>query len=313
MEAMAPKEPGRLGVVISVGTRPASTARRDPMGTTFGGAWSRFPSKPRTVVVLPTYNEADNLPPLVNAIRHEVPEIDILVVDDNSPDGTGRIAEELARGQTGMTVLHRPVKQGLGRAYVAGFAYAMAAGYDCIVEMDADFSHAPTDLPRLLEMAQRVPLVIGSRAVPGGRVEGWSPLRRFVSKAGSLYARLILGLPLRDVTSGFKCFRRSALELVDLDRLISNGYAFQVELNHACHQVGLPFSEIPIVFRDRVRGQSKMTPGIAIEAAWLVLGLRMGFSRPLLAPASVIRALLEREREMAAGDPGAPSSQAATG
>jgi dolichol-phosphate mannosyltransferase len=287
--------------VISVGTRLASTARHDPPTSTLGGAGKRFPIKPRTIVILPTYNEADNLPLLVTAIRDVEPEIDILVVDDNSPDGTGRVADELASRHRGMTVIHRPVKQGLGRAYVEGFAHALSAGYDCIVEMDADFSHAPTDLPRLLEMARWVPIVIGSRAVQGGRVEGWSPLRHFVSKAGSLYARRILGLPLRDVTSGFKCFRRSALELVDLDRLRSNGYAFQVELNYACHQAGLRFSEIPIVFRDRVRGRSKMTPGIAFEAAWLVVGLRMGFSAPLFAFAKSSRAPLENEPELATG------------
>ncbi|HEV2013948.1 MAG TPA: polyprenol monophosphomannose synthase [Candidatus Dormibacteraeota bacterium] len=310
---MLRKEPAFWAVVIFVGTRLASGAQRDPSTTTFGGAWNRFPTKPRTIVILPTYNEADNLPLLVTAIRDAEPEIDILVVDDNSPDGTGRIADELASRHTGITVFHRPIKQGLGRAYVAGFAYALSAGYECIVEMDADFSHAPADLPRLLEMAQRVPVVIGSRAVPGGRAEGWSPLRSFISKAGSVYARRILGLPLRDVTSGFKCFRRSALELVDLDRLVSNGYAFQIELNHACHRAGLPFLEIPIVFRDRVRGRSKMTPGIAIEAAWLVLGLRIGFAPPLLAPVQAIRALLEIEQEMATDDSLAPSSQTATG
>jgi dolichol-phosphate mannosyltransferase len=296
-----------------VGTRPATWARRDAPTTTLDGAWRRFPTAPRTIVILPTYNEANNLPLLVTAIRSAEPQIDILVVDDNSPDGTGRIADELASRHPGVTVLHRPIKQGLGRAYVAGFTHALSAGYDCIVEMDADFSHSPADLPRLLKMAQRVPVVIGSRAVRGGRTEGWSPLRRFVSKAGSLYARQILGLPLRDVTSGFKCFRRSALELVDLDRLRSNGYAFQIELNHACHRAGLPFLEIPIVFRDRVRGRSKMTAGIAIEAAWLVLGLRIGSARPLLVPVQTIRAPLEIEQQKAAGDSRAPASQTVTG
>lgn len=257
------------------------------------------------IVIIPTYNERENLPLLIEAITRVEPQIDILVVDDNSPDGTGNIAEAIAASVPRMSVLHRSRKHGLGSAYVAGFRHALSGNYQYVVEMDADFSHRAEDLPRLLAEAERVPVVVGSRNVPGGEVIGWSLLRRVVSKAGSLYARLILGLPLRDVTSGFKCFRLSALELVDLDRLRSNGYAFQVELNYACHQAGLPFSEIPIIFRDRVRGRSKMTPGIAVEAAWLVLGLRIGLSGPLLAPAKAIRALFESEREMAAGESGA--------
>jgi len=294
-----------------MGTRLAAAARRDPPAPILIGAWKRFPSTPRTIVVLPTYNEADNLALIVTAIRNAEPKIDILVVDDNSPDGTGQIADELATRHAGLTVLHRAHKQGLGRAYVAGFAHALAAGYDCIIEMDADFSHAPEDLSRLLKMAQRVPVVIGSRAVPGGRAEGWSQLRGLVSRAGSFYARSILGLPLRDVTSGFKAFRRQALELVDLDNLRSNGYAFQIEMNHACHRAGLPFLEIPIVFRDRTRGRSKMTPGIAVEAAWLVLGLKISGGR-LLAPVQAIRAFLESESEEAS-ELRTPSSQTAIG
>ena len=294
-----------------MGTGVESTARRDTLAPILPGAWKRFPANPRTIVILPTYNEADNLPLIVRAIRKAEPQVDILVVDDNSPDGTGRIAEELASEHSGLRVLHRRSKQGLGRAYVAGFAHALAAGYDCIVEMDADFSHAPDDLSRLVKMAQRVPVVIGSRAVPGGRAEGWSALRGFVSRAGSFYARRILGLPVRDVTSGFKAFRRSALELVDLDSLRSNGYAFQIEMNHACHRAGLPFLEIPIVFRDRTRGRSKMTPGIAVEAAWLVLGLKISGGR-LLAPVQAIRALLETE-PAGPSEVRAPSSQTAIG
>lgn len=294
-----------------MGTRLAAAARRDPPAPMVTGPWKRFPATPRTIVILPTYNEADNLPLIVAAIRNAQPQIDILVVDDNSPDGTGQIADELASQLSGLTVLHRPRKQGLGRAYVAGFAHALSAGYDCIVEMDADFSHAPDDLSRLVKMAQRVPVVIGSRAVPGGRAEGWSSLRGFVSRAGSLYARRILGLPVRDVTSGFKAFRRSALELVDLDSLRSNGYAFQIEMNHACHRAGLPFLEIPIVFRDRTRGRSKMTPGIAAEAAWLVLGLKISGGR-LLAPVQAIRAFLDSESADTT-EVRAPSSQTATG
>lgn len=294
-----------------MGTGVESTARRAPRAPLLPGAWKRFPANPRTIVILPTYNEADNLPLIVKAIETAEPHVDILVVDDNSPDGTGRIADELARDHTAVRVLHRPSKQGLGRAYVAGFAYALSAGYDCIIEMDADFSHAPEDLSRLLKMAQRVPVVIGSRAVPGGRSEGWSTMRKLVSRVGSSYARAILGLPVHDVTSGFKAFRRSALELIDLDSLRSNGYAFQIEMNHACHRAGLPFLEIPIIFRDRTRGRSKMTPGIAAEAAWLVLGLKISGGR-LLAPVQAIRAWLETESQEAS-DVRTPSSQTATG
>jgi dolichol-phosphate mannosyltransferase len=294
-----------------MGTRLASATQRAQPAPILIGALKRFPANPKTIVILPTYNEADNLPLIVTAIRNAEPQIDILVVDDNSPDGTGQIADQLASHHSGLTVLHRPRKQGLGRAYVAGFAHALSAGYDCIIEMDADFSHAPDDLSRLVKMAQRVPVVIGSRAVPGGRAEGWSSLRRFVSRAGSFYARQILGLPVRDVTSGFKAFRRSALELVDLDSLRSNGYAFQIEMNHACHRAGLPFLEIPIVFRDRTQGRSKMTPGIAVEAAWLVLGLKISGGR-LLAPVQAVRALLESE-PAGAGEVRAPSSQTAIG
>jgi dolichol-phosphate mannosyltransferase len=183
-----------------------------------------------------------------------------------------------------VTVLHRTGKLGLGTAYVLGFWHALAHPYERIVEMDADFSHRPTDLVRLLQAAEHADVVVGSRNVPGGRVVGWSPLRHFVSKGGSLYARLLLGLAVRDCTSGFKCFRRRALEALDLSALRSNGYAFQVEVNYACARAGLRVAEVPIVFPDRTRGTSKMSWRIAAEAAVLVLRLRLGLSRVPLAP-----------------------------
>jgi dolichol-phosphate mannosyltransferase len=237
-----------------------------------------------SLVIVPTYNERQNLPSLVRALLPVDPELHILVVDDGSPDGTGQIAEDLGRETGRVEVIHRAGKQGLGTAYVAGFRHALLRGYDRIVEMDADFSHRPEDLPRLLAASDRADIVIGSRNIPGGRVIGWSPLRQFISKGGSIYARLLLGLPIYDCTSGFKCFRRSALQVLNLDTLRSNGYAFQVEVNYACARAGLTFEEVPIVFPDRAHGKSKMSGNIAVEAAWLVLRLRLGLSEAAILP-----------------------------
>lgn len=240
----------------------------------------------KVIVVIPTYNEVENLVPLVTAIQDSLPESHVLVVDDNSPDGTGELAETLAKETGKVHVLHRPGKQGLGTAYVAGFRYALTCGYQRVIQMDADFSHSPEYLLRLLQAAERADVVIGSRNVPGGRVEHWPLLRRLISKGGSLYTRLLLGLPVSDCTSGFKCFRREALEALDLDRLQSNGYAFQVEVNYACTVAGLRFAEVPIVFPDRVRGASKMSLGIAREATTVVLRLFLGLTPPALASGS---------------------------
>lgn len=238
----------------------------------------------RTLVILPTYNERENLPRLLEAILKIQPGIDTLVVDDNSPDGTGDQADAIAAQDARVKVLHREGKYGLGSAYVAGFDYALRHAYDYIVEMDADFSHRPEDLPALLAAMANADVVIGSRNIPGGRTVGWSWLRIFISRGGSLYTRLLLRLPIKDCTSGFKCFSRSALSHLDLEHLLSNGYAFQVEVNHACHQAGLTISEVPITFPERVAGYSKMSPGIMLEAAMLVLRLRLGLARPALAP-----------------------------
>ena len=228
----------------------------------------------RSLVIMPTYNERENLPRLVPAVLDKNDSLDVLVVDDGSPDGTGEVAESLARKTGRVRVMHRSGKQGLGTAYVAGFRYALEKGYDRVVQMDADFSHRPEDLPRLLEATEFADVVVGSRNVPGGRVEDWSLLRRFVSKGGSLYSRILLGLPVKDCTSGFKCFRRRVLEAVDFAGVASNGYGFQVEMNYLCHRTKFAIAEVPIVFPDRTNGESKMSWQIFSEAAGLVWKLR---------------------------------------
>ncbi|TME46102.1 MAG: polyprenol monophosphomannose synthase [Chloroflexi bacterium] len=232
------------------------------------------------IVIVPTYNEWENLSRLVASILSELPDGHILIVDDNSPDGTGEVADQLAFGDPRIKVHHRPLKQGLGTAYLAGFNYALAAGYSRVVQMDGDFSHRTEDLPRLLAAVDDADVAIGSRNVPGSRVVGWSLLRTLVSRAGSFYARTMLGLPVRDCTSGFKCFRRSALLAIDRTALRANGYAFQVEVTYACAGAGLRMVEVPIIFPDRALGKSKMSPRIVLEAAFLVLRLRYGRSAP---------------------------------
>lgn len=228
----------------------------------------------RALVILPTYNEAENLQVLIPAIL-AYGGFDILVVDDASPDGTGAVADRLADGHAGrVAVLHRPRKLGLGSAYVVGFKHALATGYDAVFEMDADLSHDPADLPRLLAALEAADVVIGSRYISEGGTRHWSLLRRAISRGGSLYARLVLGLPVHDATSGFKCFRRTALEALDLDAIRSNGYAFQVELKYRCAQRGLRIVELPIVFVERRVGRSKLSKWIVLEAAWIVWRLR---------------------------------------
>jgi len=230
-------------------------------------------------LILPTYNEAENVEALVtSALVQLAKESDaprVLVVDDNSPDGTGEIADRLAAEHPGrVEVLHRPGKGGLGPAYLAGFARALDAGADVVLEMDADFSHDPTDLPRMLEAARAADLVIGSRYMPGGGVRDWGLIRRAVSRGGSRYAQAVLRLPVRDLTGGFKCFRREVLEAIDLQTVASEGYAFQVELTHRVVLAGFRVVEIPIIFRDRRVGASKMSWRIAVEAAWRVPRMR---------------------------------------
>jgi len=231
-------------------------------------------------IVVPTYNEADNIETLVHAVRAAVPDGRVLVVDDNSPDGTGKLAEALAAGDPQVEVLHRPRKAGLGLAYVNGFVHALRAGAGYVVEMDADLSHDPEDVPRLLERARAgADLVLGSRYVDGGGVADWDLLRRAISRAGCRYARTVLGVGVRDLTGGFKAFRASTLEAIDFETVRSEGYAFQVELTYRALAKGLRVEEVPIIFRDRTAGDSKMSARIAVEAMWLVPALRLARRR----------------------------------
>jgi dolichol-phosphate mannosyltransferase len=231
-------------------------------------------------IVVPTYNEAATLEPLIAAVREAVPDARILVVDDDSPDGTGSLADAIAARDEHVEVLHRPAKAGLGLAYVNGFAHALAGGADYVVEMDADLSHDPRDLPRLLERARAgADLVLGSRYVPGGGIENWDLLRRVLSRGGCRYARTVLGVGVRDLTGGFKCFRAATLRAIDFETVRSEGYAFQVELTYRTLARGLRVEEVPITFREREAGESKMSARIALEAIWLVPALRLARRR----------------------------------
>jgi dolichol-phosphate mannosyltransferase len=228
-------------------------------------------------LVLPTYNEAENLEPLVEAARTKLPPgARVLIVDDSSPDGTGDVADRLAARHEGVEVLHRPRKEGLGPAYIAGFRRALAGGAGFVLEMDSDFSHDPAYLPRLLEAAKRADVVLGSRYVAGGGVTDWGALRRAVSRGGSFYARLVLGVDVHDLTGGFKCFKREVLEAIDLDAIASRGYAFQVELTYRAIRRGFKVVEVPILFRERRVGKSKMDLSIVAEAVWRLPLLRFG-------------------------------------
>jgi dolichol-phosphate mannosyltransferase len=220
----------------------------------------------RTVMVIPTYNEADNLAWIVERVRTAQPDVDILVVDDGSPDGTGAIADRLADADDQVHVLHRTTKEGLGAAYLAGFAWALAAGYDVIGEMDADGSHQPEQLQRLLTGLLDADLVIGSRWVPGGSVVNWPWEREVLSRGGNLYVRLLLGIEVRDATAGFRLFRRATLEKIRLDEVESTGYVFQTDLVTRTLHAGLTVREVPIEFVERVRGESKMSGQVALES-----------------------------------------------
>lgn len=227
------------------------------------------------LVCLPTYNERDNLEPIVSAILAADPRLDVLVVDDSSPDGTGALADALAEKEPRIQVLHRARKEGLGRAYLHAFRWALDRGYDFILEMDADFSHPPARLPAMLDAAEHdADLVLGSRYVAGGGTVNWGPLRKIISRGGSLYARTLLRLGIRDLTGGFKCFRRAVLEGIDLARVRSTGYGFQIELTYRAVKKGFRVLEIPILFEDRRVGQSKMSRKIFLEALWMVWKLR---------------------------------------
>jgi dolichol-phosphate mannosyltransferase len=230
-------------------------------------------------LILPTYNEAENIGPIVAAAVQRLAESarrhTVLIVDDGSPDGTGEAADVLATNYPSVRVLHRTQKQGLGRAYLAGFAVALEAGADLVVEMDADFSHDPRDIGRLVRAAwTECDLAIGSRYVPGGGVRDWSLSRRLISRGGGFYARTLLGVDVKDLTGGFKCFRRETLEAIDLEKVVSNGYGFQIELTYRAIRAGKTVQEVPIHFTERRAGSSKMSPQIAIEAALRVPGLK---------------------------------------
>lgn len=225
----------------------------------------------RVLVVVPTYNERDNLPLIAERIRAAVPEAHLLVADDNSPDGTGEVADELAAADDHIHVLHRPGKQGLGAAYIAGFRWGLAAGYDVLVEMDADGSHQPEELPKLLEaVADGADLAIGSRWVPGGKVVDWPARREFLSRGANVYVRLMLGLHVRDATAGFRAYRAATLEKIGLSDVDSQGYCFQVDLTLRTARDGLRVTEVPITFVERTVGTSKMSGRVVSEALWRV-------------------------------------------
>ena len=234
----------------------------------------------RALVCLPTYNERENLEPMVRALAGVLsPDDGVLVVDDGSPDGTGQLAEQLTRELPFVDVLHRPAKAGLGPAYLAGFRRALERGAELVLEMDCDFSHAPEDVPRLIAAAEQADLVLGSRYVDGGGVRNWGLVRRTISRGGSLYAQLLLGVDVRDLTGGFKCYRRAVLERIDLDAIGSLGYAFQIETTYRAARAGFRVVEIPITFTDRQTGGSKMSRTIVLEAVWKVPALRLAALR----------------------------------
>ncbi len=239
----------------------------------------------KTLIIIPTYNEIDNLRPLVEEIFSYAPETDLLVVDDNSPDGTGELADKIHIENPRVNVLHRPGKQGLGTAYIAGFKYAIEHNYDAAFEMDADFSHDPRYLPDFLKAIENADLVIGSRYIPGGDTPNWSFLRRLISGGGNIFARFMLGIPVHDCTAGYRCYRRQVLESIDLDTIQSQGYAFQVELAYRVMKQGFKIVETPIVFMDRRVGKSKMSRKIVIEGFTYVLEAR--FSKQSGRPKSI--------------------------
>jgi len=232
---------------------------------------------PRAVLCLPTYNEMENLESMIRELAGvlDTSKDRVLVIDDASPDGTGEIANRLAVELSWVSVLHRDRKEGIGPAYIAGFRWALAEGAELVLEMDCDFSHTPADVARLIEAADDADLVLGSRYAPGGGTENWGLMRRFVSRGGCLYAQVLLGMRVRDLTGGFKCFRRAALEAIDLDALSAHGYAFQIETTYRIHRAGLRVKEVPITFVERRAGASKMTGSIVAEAIWKVPLLRL--------------------------------------
>jgi dolichol-phosphate mannosyltransferase len=238
----------------------------------------------KTLIIIPTYNECENLPPLLETIFSYVPQTDILIVDDNSPDGTGALVDKIALTDKRVHVIHRAGKLGLGTAYVAGFKYAIAHNYDAAFEMDADFSHDPQYLPNFLTAIEYADLVIGSRYVPGGATPNWSIIRRLISGCGNIFARVVLNMPIHDCTAGYRCYRREVLESIDLESVESQGYGFQVELAYRVMKRGFRIVETPIVFMDRRVGKSKMSRKIVLEAFTYVLRARFSKQPTRLLP-----------------------------
>ncbi len=240
----------------------------------------------KTLIIIPTYNEVENLRPLLQALFANAPETDVLIVDDNSPDGTGKLADEIHNENAQVHVMHRAGKLGLGTAYIAGFKYAIEHGYDATFEMDADFSHDPRYLPDFLAKIENADLVIGSRYIPGGDTPNWSFTRRFISGGGNIFARVMLNMPVHDCTAGYRCYRREVLESIGLDTIESQGYAFQVEMAYRVKKHGFKIVETPIIFMDRRVGKSKMSRTIFLEAFTYVLRTRFGLNKKPSGPAS---------------------------
>lgn len=228
----------------------------------------------KPLIIMPTFNEIENLELIIEAVQKVMPTVHFLIIDDGSPDGTGELADTLAAADDRLNVMHRQGKLGLGTAYLAGFKWALERDYDAVWEMDADFSHKPEYLPVMLEALESADMVVGSRYVAGGGTQNWGLLRKFVSRGGGIYARTVLGMKVRDLTAGFVVYRRSTLEAIDLDAVGAAGYSFQIELKYRVHKAGLKIAEVPIVFPDRVRGESKMSGGIFLEALLLTWKLR---------------------------------------
>ena len=247
-------------------------------------------------VIIPTYNDAQNIAWIVGRVRNSVPQATVLIVDDASPDGTGDIADELAAGDSAVRVLHRAGKEGLGAAYRAGMRWALERGHDVVVEMDADGSHRPEELPRLLDALSTADVIVGSRWVPGGGVIGWPLWRKFISRGGSAYARFALGVPVRDMTGGYRAFTAEALERIDLDGVLSQGYCFQIDMLWHAQVAGLRIKEVPITFPERERGNSKMSSGIVVEAMLRVTGWAIGSL-----PARLRRAFTKRPQTVRSG------------
>jgi dolichol-phosphate mannosyltransferase len=242
------------------------------------------PAEPlgRVAVVIPTFNERDNLEPIVGRVRAAVPDADVLVVDDNSPDGTGEIADKLAASDPHVHVLHRAAKSGLGTAYIAGFTWGLERGYGVLVEHDADGSHDPADLPRMLAALQHADVVIGSRYVPGGTVVNWPKSRELLSRGANIYVRIMLGIGIHDATAGYRAYRAATLRAIGLDQVESQGYCFQIDLTLRTARRGLVIKEVPITFTERARGASKMSRAVLAEALWRVArwGVASRFGRP---------------------------------